>query len=134
MKNKIHKYDFLIVGAGLLGTIAALALIKKKLKVLVIDKMNNKFIDNRTLAVNANSIEFLRNLGVWDDLKSKPQLIEKIVIDDNINKGSIIFENNDEAIQCTGSSSLRTAMSDKAMTSAVAEPVFPRSSFSPWLR
>ena len=57
--------------------------------------MNNKFIDNRTLAVNANSIEFLRNLGVWDDLKSKPQLIEKIVIDDNINKGSIIFENSE---------------------------------------
>ena len=38
MKNKIHKYDFLIVGAGLIGAIAALALVKKKFKVLVIDK------------------------------------------------------------------------------------------------
>ena len=26
MKNKIHKYDFLIVGAGLIGSLAALAL------------------------------------------------------------------------------------------------------------
>ena len=29
MKNKIHKYDFLIVGAGLIGTLTALALQKK---------------------------------------------------------------------------------------------------------
>ena len=32
MKNKIHKYDFLIVGAGLIGTLAALALAQKNLK------------------------------------------------------------------------------------------------------
>ena len=29
MKNKIHKYDFLIVGAGPIGSIAALALVQK---------------------------------------------------------------------------------------------------------
>ena len=29
MKNKIYKYDFLIVGAGLIGTLAALALVQK---------------------------------------------------------------------------------------------------------
>ena len=38
MKNKIHKYDFLIVGAGLIGALAALALAHKKYKVLIIDK------------------------------------------------------------------------------------------------
>ena len=38
MKNKIHKCDFLIVGAGLIGSIAALALHKNNFKVLVIDK------------------------------------------------------------------------------------------------
>ena len=32
MKNKINNYDFLIVGAGLIGSIAALALIQKKFK------------------------------------------------------------------------------------------------------
>ena len=62
MKNKIHKYDFLIVGSGLIGAIAALALVKKKIKVLVIDKKNNIPKDNRTLAVNANSIDFLKYL------------------------------------------------------------------------
>ena len=85
MKNKIHKYDFLVVGAGLIGSIAALALIKKKLKVLVLDKENKIAKDNRTLAVNANSIDFLKQLDIWDKLKSKPQPIEKIVIGDYIN-------------------------------------------------
>ena len=40
MKNKIFKYDFLIVGAGLIGSLTALALNKKKLKVLAIDGKN----------------------------------------------------------------------------------------------
>ena len=32
MKNKIHKYDFLVIGAGLIGAITALALVKKNSK------------------------------------------------------------------------------------------------------
>ena len=96
MKNKIYKYDFLIIGAGLIGTLAALALVQKKFKVLVIDKKNNTSKDNRTLAVNANSIDFLKQLGVWNDLKSKPQSINKILIKDSINSKPIIFENDDE--------------------------------------
>ncbi len=96
MKNKIHKYDFLIIGAGLVGTIAALALVQKRLKVLVIDKKNSITRDNRTLAVNANSIDFLKQLGVWEDLKSKPQPIDKIIIKDDINKHPLIFKNYKE--------------------------------------
>ena len=42
MKNKIFKYDFLIVGAGLVGSLAAIALHKKKYQVLVIEK-NKQF-------------------------------------------------------------------------------------------
>ena len=96
MKNKIHKYDFLVIGAGLIGAITALALVKKKFKVLVIDKKNNIPRDNRTLAVNANSTDFLKQQGVWENLKSKPQKIEKIVIEDNINAQPLIFVNDKE--------------------------------------
>ena len=98
MKIKIHKYDFLIVGSGLIGAITALALVKKNFKVLVIDKKNNIPTDNRTLAVNANSIDFLKYLGIWNELKSNPQSIDKIVIKDNINKKPLIFENDEEAM------------------------------------
>ena len=75
MKNKIHKYDFLIVGAGLIGAIAALALTNK------IQSFSNRqkegiLKDDRTLAVNANSIDFLRQLSIWNKLKSSNQLIK----------------------------------------------------------
>ncbi len=93
MKNKIHKYDFLIVGAGLIGSLAAFALYKNNFKVLVIDKEKNILTDQRTLAVNANSKDFLCSLGIWASLKSKPQPISKIIIKDYINIKPLIFEN-----------------------------------------
>ena len=93
MKNKIHKYDFLVIGAGLIGSLTAITLLKNKYKVLVIDK-NSKFPkDNRTLAVNANSKDFLKKLGIWNKLKSNPEPINKIEINDTINKSPLIFEN-----------------------------------------
>ena len=98
MKNKIFKYDFLIVGAGLVGSLAAIALHKKKYKVLVIEK--NKIIskDQRTLAVNANSRDFLKYLDIWKYLKSDFEPIEKIIIKDYINKKDLIFQNAMESM------------------------------------
>ena len=58
---------------------------------------NNISKDNRTLAVNANSIDFLKQLGIWKELKSKPQPIDKIFIKDNIYK-TLIFENDKESM------------------------------------
>ena len=98
MKNKIHKYDFLIIGAGLIGSIAAYSLYKNKFKVLVIDKQKSISMDKRTLAVNANSKDFLIDLGIWPLLKSKPQPINKIIIKDYINSSPLIFENKSEAM------------------------------------
>ena len=96
MKNKIHNYDFLIIGAGLIGSLTALALNKKKFKVLAVDKESRKLQDKRTLAVNANSKDFLVQLGIWNKLKSKPQSINKIIIKDYINPSPLIFENSNE--------------------------------------
>ena len=96
MKNKIFKYDFLIVGAGLIGALTAMALHKKNFKVLIIDKENYVLSDKRTLAVNANSKEFLEQLGVWSDISTKPQTINKIVIKDYINTSPNLFVNKNE--------------------------------------
>ncbi len=96
MKKKIHKYDFLIVGAGLIGSLAALALHKKKFKVLAIDKKSKKHEDKRTLAVNANSKDFLVKLGIWRRIKSRPQPINKIIIKDYLNRKPLIFEDKIE--------------------------------------
>ena len=96
MKNKIHNYDFLIIGAGLIGCLAALELIKKNFKVLVIDRNENVFSDNRTLAVNANSTDFLNSLGLWKNLQSKSEPIKKIYISDYINHKKITFNYESE--------------------------------------
>ncbi|MDA8695211.1 FAD-dependent monooxygenase [Alphaproteobacteria bacterium] len=91
MKNKIFKCDFLIVGGGLIGSLAAIALIKKKFKVLVIEKNKSLPDDQRTLAVNANSRDFLKNLGIWEKLKFENEPINKILIKDYINKEDLAF-------------------------------------------
>ena len=96
MKNKIHNYDFLIIGAGLIGCLAALELIKKNFKVLVIDKNKNLSFDNRTLAVNANSTDFLKGLGLWKILQPHSEPIKKIFISDYINAKKITFNHEPE--------------------------------------
>lgn len=96
MKNKIHNYDFLIVGAGLIGSLAGLNLAQNKYSVLIIDKSRELIRDNRTLAVNANSKDFLKGLGLWSKLKSLPEPINKIIIKDNINSFPLIFQDTNE--------------------------------------
>ena len=80
MNNSNFKYDFLIVGAGLIGALTGLVLLKKGLKVLVIDKNTSMINDQRTLAVNANSKDFLQSLGIWQNLRLIPEPINKIKI------------------------------------------------------
>ena len=79
MKKKIFNYDFLIVGAGLIGCLRLYHCIKN-FKVLVIEKNKDLVKDDRTLAVNANSRKFLNDLNFWTKLHSKSEAIEKIII------------------------------------------------------
>ena len=96
MKNKIFNYDFLVVGAGLIGALTALRLSQSKYKVLIVDKKSQSLKDNRTLAVNANSKDFLEQLGLWQKLKSCPEPINKIEISDSNHTVPLIFENDNE--------------------------------------
>ena len=98
MKNKILKYDCLIVGSGLLGSLLAISLIKREHKVLVLEKetlSKGKFSDQRTLAVNANSRDFLRSIDLWEKLKSKHVNINQISIKTFLNKDELIFKEKD---------------------------------------
>lgn len=96
MKNKIFNYDFLVVGAGLIGALTALRLSQSNYKVLIVDKKSQPRKDNRTLAVNANSKDFLDQLGLWKKLQSCPEPINKIKISDSSHTSPLVFENDDE--------------------------------------
>ena len=95
MKNKIHKYDFLIIGAGMIGCLTALSLLKKNFKVLVVDKHDLRINDSRTLAVNAKSKDFIKNLGLWNEI-NEMQPIKNIYIQDYLNTETLVFENKEE--------------------------------------
>ena len=96
MKIKIHKYDFLVIGAGLIGALVGLELFKKKFKVLVVEKNNQSLLDQRTLAVNANSRDFLNSLGLWRNLVNEP--IQNIIIEDETSISPLVFENTNESM------------------------------------
>jgi len=98
MKNQIFNYDFLIVGGGLIGSLIGMALHKLNHKVIIIEKNSQYFSDNRTLAVNANSREFLKTLGIWSILKKQPQEIKKIIIGDFFQSEKITFDNKKESM------------------------------------
>ena len=98
MKKKIYNYDFLIVGAGLIGSLLGFALIKKGFRVLVIEKQGKNINDERTIAVNANSKDFLSDLGIWNELKFSPAPINKINIRDLNDKNDIDFDHPNEPL------------------------------------
>ena len=69
---------------------------KKNYKVLVIDKNKKQISDNRTLAVNANSTDFLKRHGLWKNLESKSEPIKKIFISDYVNTKKLTFDHQPE--------------------------------------
>ena len=69
--------------------------IKKNFKVLVVDKDNLRINDSRTLAVNAKSKDFIKNLGLWSEIK-ETQPIKNIYIQDYLNNETLVFENKEE--------------------------------------
>ena len=101
MKNKILKYDCLIVGSGLLGSLLGIALIKKKYKILIIEKenlSNRAFSDQRTLAVNANSRDFLQSINLWEKLNNQSTNIEQISIKTFLNSDELVFKDQKESM------------------------------------
>ena len=101
MKNKITKYDFLIVGSGLIGSLMALSLISQKFRVLVIEKKKitpSSYTDNRTLAVNANSRDFLRSINLWDQKSSNSMEIKRILIKTFLSDEELVFQNPNESM------------------------------------
>ena len=59
------KYDVLIVGAGVTGTLLFLALKSKKLKVGLIDGRESPPNSYRHLSLNNKSKSFLEELDAW---------------------------------------------------------------------
>ena len=93
--------DVLIIGAGLVGLVAAHCMSLLKYSVVVIDKKQLKDTkilqrDIRTVAVSEGSKQFLDKLFLWSGIKQNAEPIKTIKVFDRSPSNKILFENFDK--------------------------------------
>ena len=95
------KFNIAIVGAGLTGSIASLALAKAGYKVALIDpksfegfKENN--YDTRTTALSKKSKLFFEYLNLWQHMKPFTCMIKNIMVNDGNFEKNIYFNKTQE--------------------------------------
>lgn len=77
------KYNFTIIGGGLVGCLASIVLSKKNYSICLIEKKSFKTIitDNFSpLSLTINTINFLKKNRLWDDEILKSSEIDKLTI------------------------------------------------------
>jgi 2-octaprenyl-6-methoxyphenol hydroxylase len=92
-RNMNELYDVVIVGAGMSGSLLALSLLKQSstLKILLLDEnakrttvqdVSHPSFDARCIALNAGSVDILKALSLWSDIKPNAQPIAQIQVSD----------------------------------------------------
>ena len=77
------RYDFVVIGGGLVGCMASLSISSKNKSVCLIEKNKiNKIIsdDYSPLSLSINSVNFLKEKNIWDENLIKSNLIESLYI------------------------------------------------------
>ncbi len=95
--NKKLSFDCIVIGGGLSGLTATLALSKIGLSVAIIDKTSLKMVkknegDQRTTAVSASGKKIFEALDVWDSLKEDAEPILDIVVSEKGKRGHLNFD------------------------------------------
>ena len=80
-------YDIAIIGSGLTGLTASLALASLRYKIALVDPKpliykKNKNPDNRTTAISSGSVDFYKKIGVWKILNKYACPIKKILVEE----------------------------------------------------
>lgn len=91
--------DILVVGAGLVGLVAAHCFSLMKYNVVIVDKKDlftskTSQKDIRTVAVSEGSKQFLESLSLWGGLKKNAEPIKNINVFDRSSANRINFENS----------------------------------------
>jgi len=95
--NKQPEYDVAIVGGGMVGMAAAISLSKLNLKICLLEYIetldaSHPSYDDRTLVVNGTSVQFWKNLNIWQDLSDVITPIDKVHVSNKGHFGSVQFD------------------------------------------
>lgn len=97
--NASHCDTVVIVGAGPLGLLMALALSERNIPSILLDKCNEQDLinspDQRSFAIAADGKDFFKNYNIWDSIKQETSPILDILIMDICHSTSVFFKNID---------------------------------------
>ncbi|REG81476.1 UbiH/UbiF/VisC/COQ6 family ubiquinone biosynthesis hydroxylase [Marinomonas pollencensis] len=93
------QYDLIIVGAGMVGSLAALLLASESLKIALVDKHSGEFslsvppsYDARVSAISCQSKALLASTGAWQTIpQSRLAAYNNMVVWDGLGEGYIDF-------------------------------------------
>jgi 2-octaprenylphenol hydroxylase len=119
--------DVLVVGGGVVGLSAALAMGQRGYSVAVIDtgelKVDSTVPDARVYAVNHTSQELFKELGVWDELEPKRVApYQKMYVWDAVNRAHIEFDARTVAEPYLGCIIEESVLKKALLTSVTAHP------------
>jgi ubiquinone biosynthesis UbiH/UbiF/VisC/COQ6 family hydroxylase len=105
----MKRYDIVISGGGMVGAITAVAASQAGLSVLLIEAQESPQLnsesprDLRVSAISSNNIDYLKQLGIFDQLiQSRIQAYKHMQVWDNRSTGKIEFETDYSQQQCLG--------------------------------
>ncbi|HVT61930.1 MAG TPA: FAD-dependent oxidoreductase [Legionellaceae bacterium] len=90
-----HSTEFIIMGAGIIGLSAAIALCQRGYQVIVLEKQTCVPVENsnRVYALNQSSQTLLEHIGVWQHLdKKRISIYEHMHVWDAFGKAYITFD------------------------------------------
>ncbi len=98
--NNKPDFDIIIVGGGMVGMAAALSLSQLNLSIALLESQvaegnSHPSYDDRTLVVNQASVNFWKNLGIWQKLKQNITPINKVHVSNKGHFGSVVFDKDE---------------------------------------
>lgn len=95
-------YDLIIVGGGLVGAGLACALRDADLKMALVDAKPASADDPRLFALSYASCQFLKNIGIWDQLAPHATAINEVHVSYQKRFGTLRLKNTDVQLSALG--------------------------------
>jgi 2-octaprenyl-3-methyl-6-methoxy-1,4-benzoquinol hydroxylase len=124
-------HDAVVVGAGMVGASAALALAKLGLRVAVVERAAplpwvRPGQDLRVVALAEDSLELLRELGVWEQVAEHAQAYTSMEIWDAGSEQRLLFEAVEEGRPALGAMVENALLGDRLWRALAALPTLER--------